>query len=110
MFAPVVPARVAGALLRRPGTVIRRDPDFVVEQVRVPRQLRAPGVPGSVLRVTRSGRFAPRALPYVLTVDGVAVASALPSPNLRSVVALTDDDAVATAPLGLTYGGRPAVE
>jgi hypothetical protein len=67
-------------------------------------------VPGSVLRVTRPGRFAPRALPYVLTVDGAAVASAIPSPNLRSVVALTDDGSVATATLGLTYGGRPAVE
>jgi hypothetical protein len=110
MFEPVVPPRVAGALVRRPGTVIRRDGGFVVEQVRVPRQLRAPGVPGSVLRVTRPGRYAPRALPYVLTVDGVAVASATPSPNLRSVVALTDDEAVLTAMLGLTYGGRPASE
>src|SRR5215207_3429177 len=110
MFQPVVPPRVAGALARRPGTLIRRDGGFVVEQVRVPGQLRAPGVPGSVLRVTRLGRYAPRALPYVLTIDGVAVASAIPSPNLRSVVAITDDEAVATATLGLSYGGRPAAE
>ena len=109
MVTPVVPPRVAGALLRRPGTVLRRDGGFVVERVRVPRGLRSSGVPRSMLRVTRPGRYAPRALPYVLTVDGVGVASAIPSPTLRSVVALTDEEAVVTAELGLTYGGRPAV-
>ena len=109
MFAPVVPPRVAGALLRRPGTVVRRDAGFVVERVGVPRGLRAAGAPDTVLRVTRRGRYAPRALPYVLTAGGVGVASAIPSPALRSVVALTDEEAVVTAELGLTYGGRPAV-
>ncbi len=109
MVIPVVPPRVAGALLRRPGTVLRRDGGFVVERMRVPRGLRSSGVPRSMLRVTRLGRYAPRALPYVLTVDGVGVASAIPSPTLRSIVALTDEEAVVTAELGLTYGGRPAV-
>ena len=110
MFAPVVSPRVAAALLRREGTVIRADGGFVVERVAVPRRMRASGEPGSVLRVTRLGRYAPRALPYVVTADGVAVASAVPAPNLRSVVALTDDEGVVTAILGLTYGGRPALE
>ena len=109
MFAPVVPPRVAAALLSRNGTAIRRDGGFVVERVRIPRRLRGPGVPDQMLRVTRAGRYAPRALPYVLTVDGVGIAPAVPSPNLRSAVALTDDEAVLTAILGLTYGGRPAL-
>ena len=36
----------------------------------------------------------PRALPYVLEAGGDAVAVAVPAPNMRSVVALTDDASV----------------
>jgi hypothetical protein len=108
--APDVPGDVARALLGRPGTTIRAVGRSRVEVVSVPRTMRDEGTPDRVYRVTIAGRFAPRALPYVVTADGRPVATAAPAPDLRSVVALTRDDAVVSSTLGLTYGGLPASE
>jgi hypothetical protein len=108
--APAVPADVAAILLRRPGTVVRAGSGVVVERISVPVALRGAGVPDPVFRVRVAGAFLPRALPYVLTVDARPVAVAVTSPNLRSVVALTGDGAVTEGTIGLTYGGRPALE
>ena len=95
MFAPVVPPRVASGAAASTGNARSGATGASWwSGCGCHAVCGRPGVPGRVLRVTRSGRYAPRALPYVLTVDGVAVASAVPSPNLRSVVALTDDEAV----------------
>lgn len=109
-LAPAVAPEVARAVLRRPGAVVRSGGGFTVEEVHVPPALRAPGTPTRVYRVRFAGRYAPRALQYVLTLDGVPLATAVPSPNQRSVVALTDDGAVASGAIALTYGGRPASE
>ncbi len=109
-ITPAVPPDVARALLRRPATVVRAGDGFIVEEVGVPPAMRGADTPGRVFRVRVAGRYVPRALPYVLTVDGAPLAIAVPSPNLRSVVALTDDDLVTSGALGLTYGGRPARE
>lgn len=107
-FEPVVTARVARALEGRPGATVRRSGAFVVERVSVPPDLRADGAPARVYRVRVEGRYAPRPLPYVVTADGDPIAVAVPAPNLRSVVALTDDPAVVAGTLGLTYGALPA--
>ena len=109
-LTPVVAPAVARILIRRSGTVVRSGDGFVVELVGVPRAMRAAGTPSRVYRVRFAGRFAPRALPYVVTVDGAPLAVAVPSPSVRSVVALTADDVVTTGALELTYGGRPAAE
>ena len=109
-LTPVVAPDIARILLRRSGAVVRSGDGFVVEQVGVPRAMRVAGTPGRVYRVRFAGRFAPRALPYVVTVDGVPLAVAVPSPSVRSVVALTADDIVTTGALELTYGGQPAAE
>ena len=109
-LAPVVAPDLARILLRREGRVVRDEQGVTVEAVRVPRTLRGPGVPGDVFRVRVHGRFLPRALPYVLEAGGDALAVAVPSPNMRSVVALTDDASVVSGPLRLSYAGRPAVE
>lgn len=107
---PMLPADVAEVVQRLSGTTIRSEIGATVESVRVPAAVRSADVPSRVYRVTIEGRYAPRALPYVMTVDGAAVAVAVPSPDLRSVVALTTDRSVASGRLGLTYGGRLAEE
>lgn len=107
---PVLPAVVAEVVQRRSGTTIRSGGGITVESVPVPAAVRSGDVPSRVFRVTIEGRYAPRALPYVMTVDGAAVAVAVPSPDLRSVVALTADRSAVTGRLRLTYGGRPAEE
>ncbi len=109
-MTPVLQPDAARMVLGRPGKVIRVDAAFTVERVMVPSVVRAAADPSFVYRVTAAGRYAPRALPYVVAVDGSPIAIAVPSPRLRSVVALTDDAAVASGALALTYGGRPAVE
>jgi len=105
---PVVAPDVARSLIRRSGVVVRSGDGFIVEEVGVPRAMREVGTPSLVYRVRFTGRFAPRALPYVVTVDGAPLAVAVPSPSVRSVVALTADDVVTTGALELTYGGQPA--
>ncbi len=110
MLAPVVAPDVARVLLRREGKLIRSEAGVTVEVVDVPRILRAPGTPRRVFRVRVPGRFAPRALPYVLEAGGDAVAVAVPAPNMRSVVALTDDASVLSGDVQLIYAGRPALE
>ena len=110
LVPPAVPAEIVDAVLRRPGVTVRSDDGLTVERVRVPRRSLGSGVPTKVFRVRLAGRYAPRALPYVLTVDGAAVATAVPSPNLRSVVALSDDRVVVAGEIAVTYAGRPATE
>ena len=108
-LAPAVAPEVARAVLCRPGAVVRSGDDFTVE-VEVPLGHAGPRNPGSCL--PRAIRRPVRAahLKYVLTLNGVPLATAVPSPNQRSVVALTDDGAVTSGALALTYGGRPASE
>jgi hypothetical protein len=107
---PGLPVDVADAVVGRPGTTIRSEGDLTVESVRVPARLRVGDVPARVYRVTIEGRYPPRALPYVMTVDGAALVTATPAPDLRSVVALTADRSVVWGRVGLTYGARPAEE
>jgi hypothetical protein len=92
----------------RAGRPVRRDGDVTVERVRVPTSLRRPGAPDHVFRVRVTGSYPPRALRYILVADGRAIATAIPAGDLRSVVAITDDDVVLSASLGVSYGGRPA--
>lgn len=101
-------ARALRVLQLRTGTLVRRDGDIRVERVCVPTSLRRPGAPDRVFRVRVTGSYPPRALRYVLVADGRAIATAIPAGDLRSVVAITDDDVVLSASLGVSYGGRPA--
>jgi hypothetical protein len=103
----VVPPAARRTLMRRPGVVVRRDGAVVVERVRVPARLAAPGVPSRVLRVRLAGSYPPRALRYEITADGRPIATAVPSRNLRSLLALTGDVTVLSATIGATYGGAP---
>lgn len=103
----VMPPAVRRALMRRPAVEVRRDGAVVVERVRVPAGLAASDVPSRVFRVRLAGSYPPRALRYEITADGRPIATAVPSRNLRSLLALTDDEAVLSAPIEVTYGGAP---
>jgi hypothetical protein len=96
------------AVARQQGTLVRTVGRFTVEEVGVPPALRGAHVPDRIFRVRVGGRYAPRALPYVVSADDIAIAIATPASNLRSVVALTADDAVVSGALALSYGDRPA--
>lgn len=106
---PVPPdAARDGRLAGKPGTLVARGTDVVVESV----ALEAPTVVdgrevSAVFRVTVSaGPYLVRDMPAILSVDGTPVGVAAESVDLASLVLFSHDDVVVTdgATIALSYG------
>ena len=100
-----LPAAVVANAEAAPGVVVRRTAGVTVSAVAVPGSLRAahPGVPATVYRVRVAGRFAPRALRYVVYAGARPIGYGTPSAHENAVIAVTADRAVLTANVTARY-------
>lgn len=113
--APALPPPVVEAVLAAPADRVVATADRVrVEEVRLPeRAARAAGLAPAArfLRVSVSGDFPPRALPWQVRLGGVDVGSGHVAPDLRSVTAVvaTPELAADGTRVAVSYGGRDVV-
>ena len=99
-------ADAVSAAMEADGTVVRSSSTLKVESIDLPE---GPGVPNDLYRVTVTGRFPPRALRYVVVVEGEPVGYGIPTVNQRAVRALTTDRAVLVDRVSVRYDGKPVV-
>ena len=107
LLAPqTLSADAVSAAMEADGTVVRSSSTLKVESIDLPE---GPGVPNDLYRVTVTGRFPPRALRYVVVVEGEPVGYGIPTVNQRAVRALTTDRAVLVDRVSVRYDGKPVV-
>jgi hypothetical protein len=102
---PSLSPEVIAAALKADANVVRVDGPVTVEAVSIGARLQAlMGDDTDLYRVTIEGRYAPRALRYVIRAGRRPVAYGLPRRNQRALVAVTVDPSVLTAPITVKYG------